>query len=434
MGALLVAQGPLFAQEVSEVRIRDPLSVAAQLYRSKRYQEAIVLVEALKRADGFENYQKASDAILLLARALSKIGKNARAIGLLRQLIETDKENAAAKIALAEIYISEGRESDADPLLRDSLLHQMPDSFRAQIEQYISARKTVKPYKSRFGFSIIPDSNVNAATGSEEVEIFGLPFSLTENAQASSGVGMQGNVRVDYRLKRLGKNAFLSTSVDGRYTAYSNNEDFNEGLLSGQLSSTHALSAKTVVRAGARGLYRNFGGSTFSYGYGFEGMAQHSFNESQQLRVSLTGLRLENQFDRNRDSFYFAARTLLRQKISDSMGVEGYVAIERELSRGTSLTNSIFRIGLGLQKRFENGIGIYLNPEGYLRPFDEQLAVFPEPRKDHHLSITMAASNDNWKIGRFAPSIRVIYENNFSNLMLFRYERFRLFLEFNNSF
>ena len=60
----------------------------------------------------------------------------------------------------------------------------------SNINRFLAAISSRKRLSTSVALAVATDTNVNAATNEESVEIFGLPFQLNEDARASSGVGL----------------------------------------------------------------------------------------------------------------------------------------------------------------------------------------------------------------------------------------------------
>lgn len=81
-----------------------------------------------------------------------------------------------------------------------------------------------------FRIGLAPDSNINRATQNAQIDLFGLPFQLDEDALATSGIGLTGSVSGLYR-KNLGKNARLNIRANGSGDFYTRSE-FNDFTVS----------------------------------------------------------------------------------------------------------------------------------------------------------------------------------------------------------
>ncbi len=64
-----------------------------------------------------------------------------------------------------------------------------PPAMVANIRRFLEAMRARRRWSGRFGATLAPDSNVNAASGSDIIYIGGLPFRRDADAGTRSGVG-----------------------------------------------------------------------------------------------------------------------------------------------------------------------------------------------------------------------------------------------------
>jgi len=75
---------------------------------------------------------------------------------------------------------------------RLALAGQLPEADRLLAHQYLSRIARERPWRVDASLSVAPDSNVNGATDARNVQIFGLPFTLSDEARRQAGVAVSG--------------------------------------------------------------------------------------------------------------------------------------------------------------------------------------------------------------------------------------------------
>ena len=114
--------------------------------------------------------------------------------------VNIQRMNAARLVASA--HFRAGRHTRAEWWLRRAL-NLAPDraSQTALRQDFAQVRKT-NPLALRLSFSTAPNNNVNNGSSSDTITIFGLPFVLSPDARALSGIEVSAGVDLKYRLSQ----------------------------------------------------------------------------------------------------------------------------------------------------------------------------------------------------------------------------------------
>ena len=147
------------------------------------------------------------------------------------------------RLDLALAYFRAEEDSSAAHHFRQALGDQdLPPVVRARALAFLDAIRRRKTWSVSASAALAPDSNINAATSSRQVNLFGFPAQLSEDARQTSGVGLNANISAGYEA-RISPDLRFRTSA-GLYTRTYGKSQFNDRTL--------------TLRAGPRFLFEKF--------------------------------------------------------------------------------------------------------------------------------------------------------------------------------
>ena len=112
------------------------------------------------------------------------------AIARFRSMLIRDPTLPRVRLDLALAYFRDGEDSSAAYHFRQVLGDEdLPPVVRARTLAFLDTIRRRKTWSVSAAVALAPDSNINAATSSREVNLFGLPAQLSEDARQTSGVG-----------------------------------------------------------------------------------------------------------------------------------------------------------------------------------------------------------------------------------------------------
>ena len=141
------------------------------------------------------------------------------AIARFRAMLIRDPTLPRVRLDLALAYFRAEEDSSAAYHFRQVLGDEdLPPVVRARTLAFLDAIRRRKTWSVSAAVSLAPDSNINAATSSREVNLFGLPAQLSEDARQTSGVGLNANISAGYEARispdlRFRTGASLSTRI-----------------------------------------------------------------------------------------------------------------------------------------------------------------------------------------------------------------------------
>lgn len=406
----------MLAKEISLALLqRDPNDVRALIILSRAERD-------------FGNYEQAKD-----------YGKRAWAHA------ETDVLKFAAALATAQALSSDGARTSSQFWLRraaDVAPDQRLKSIAIRDFRYVRDRN---PWTTQFEFGITPSSNVNNGSKSETMEIDGLPYVLSGDARALSGVEYKLGVETEYSRKiseytwlyvgasAKGKEYSLSSkaveqapNIDESELSYAEAEltfgttffpHPNGGPIDASMSFGRVWSGGQELSDYARANLQHFkrvGPHRFTFGLSVED--QRRKDAEINSSVSWTGQAVWSKRLENGDTAQLNLAYRDTQSDGPAIAHEAGIAGIRY-----SFGKPIAGARIGLSYTFES------------RAYDQPL-YSTTPREDKKNIFEVSAFLYNLELYGFAPEIGVSLIQNRSNVPLYETEEYGVSINFKSVF
>ena len=193
---------PVAAQDQPAISTAEARRIGFALIAGGRPDAAVQVAQALLRHDPND-----AAALLILARALRALGQTEASLAAARQAngaAATDPERFGAAMELAAGNMALDRPLVAQVWLRRAAqVAPSPDLRQAAINDFRRVGAST-PWRVTLQFSVAPSSNVNNGSSQDTIEILGLPFTLSGDAKALSGLEYGASAAVRYRFAGLG--------------------------------------------------------------------------------------------------------------------------------------------------------------------------------------------------------------------------------------
>ena len=365
--------------------------------------------------------------------AALQVGRLEEGVFALERVVTAEPGFDRARLELARGYFLLGDDRRARNEFEAVLAHDPPPAVAAQIERYLLAMdRRADRYETRVsGYVELSgghDSNVNAATSDDSVEILGgIPVALDESSQAldDSFLEFEARGNLSHPL-RPGLNLIAGAGLWDRSLA--EESDFETGAVDGQLGlMLRGPESSLMVSGQAQRFY--LGGEVYRDLVGASGSYRRTLSDS--LSIDVSGQLSELQFDDNPaldstlwqfDAGFSRAFPSRRRPVLSGGVFLG--AEDPEQDTASTRANTERDIA-----GFRSGLWLALAPRWVLRADFEyrrseyagENALFLETRVDDYYSIRLTADwrpDAHWRIG---PELS--YAENDSNIDLFAYDR-----------
>ncbi|SHE43732.1 Protein of unknown function [Litoreibacter ascidiaceicola] len=347
----------------------------------------------------------------------------------------TSEDRFTAAMLTAQAISSSGNKIGAQLWLRRAAEVAPNDKLKSTAVRDLRHVRGTSPLALSLDVSVAPSSNINNGSKSDSIEIFGLPFTLSGDAQALSGVEYSLGAALSYKLPQSGAwNLTAGAVVDAKHYTLSSSAKATAPNVSGsdyafhQLQFSLSASRPDADRRGATSLYVKtgqnwYGGSVLTRFAGVGVGRQIRSGDRSSLSFNLGAERQWRQDAalRSADVVNFSTTWAHGLKNGSSLWVTGYASDTS--SKSTAIAQETF----GARIRYAHGKPIFASTNlelslGYeQKSFDR--AQFPFARReDDTVSASATMIFNNLDYMGFAPTAEVSAKRTTSTLGQFDVE------------
>jgi hypothetical protein len=349
-----------------------------------------------------------------------------------REILETRPELTRVRLELARVLFLLEDDSAAAYHFRLALAEAPSDEVGENIERYLAAIEQRRTTQFEFSLGLAPDSNVNAGTTSDTVNLFGfLPSDLSEDAQQTSGLGFRTSLSAAW-LPRLSERwrlelrgaAYLSDYGGARYD---------------DLAGVAEIGVRRLSERGYWGLaatydQRWFGGEDFYDATGLRLSGARRLSPRLVGFGSLSAADYDYTTEDSRDGLVTTAMAGASYTLSSASIASSRFSVSREEAEAESRANTSYALQLGYSREFGNALTLGATPFLAYRPFDGFDVLLGSTRSDTRYGASFDALNREWSWRGFSPGAAYIYTRNESNQVIYDYERHQLELKLTRVF
>ena len=387
------------------------------LVRNHEYQKALDLLES--RLD----ITNQANGLKLRVQLLIELGRLSEALLLLETYVADNPNDAVTRFQIGEIQFKRQNDKAAANAYRLALAGVLAPHQIEIANARLGAIKGRRPVHYNLNAAIVPDSNINSATKNFEVEIFGLPFTLDENARRKAGVAWELNAGIE-RTAKIDAYSLSRTSL------YANVLDAEGGAF-----DTVSLGATTSIEAqmnhkltlSVRGTYNSvwFAGSYLENALG-AGLEADYYANNIRWTSSLS-TRLINGTSANRragtgNNFELTRTKYLGPSALWQISIAHAARDQKDLSQ--SYSQDLIAIGRLFPTPLRTNT--FVQATALERNYLSGTYAFGDARRDKEINVSMRITKPNWTFMQAHPFIVVEYSNNHSNQSLNAYERKRM--------
>ena len=338
----------------------------------------------------------------------------------LRQILDERPDAARVRLELARIDAQLGNLGAAERELRAvQAAGDLPPEVAQAVRFYANALSASRPLGGSLEVALAPDSNLNRATRSDTLGTVLGDFVLSEDARAQSGLGLalrgQGYVRVP-----VAPGALMLGRVSASGDIYRRSA-FNDLALAVQGGPEFRLGADRLTLS-AGPVWRWYGMEPYSLSLGASARWQHPLGGKAQLRVDMDASRVDNRRNALQDGAAYALAAGLDQAFSARFGG----GVQASVSRTTAADPGYADVTAGATAYLfrEMGRSTAVLSLGYARlEADRRLSLYPARRADDRFTAVGTLTLRRFRIGTFAPYLRLRLERNASTVAIYDFRR-----------
>ncbi len=294
-------------------------------------------------------------------------------------------------------------------------------AVRRNIENFLDQISRRQSFWVRVSLGLAPDSNANASTTDDVVQLFGfLPAEISPDAQRKSGLGARASVSANW-FPHLSENWRGDINVTGHGVDYSGAEfdDF-------QIQS-HA-GVRKIEKCGYFGLVgtyarRWYGNESFYAAYGGRAEAYCRLAPKLALGGYISGALLDYDINEGREGPVLSASVNVDRALSSTQLASARVTVTREFAQFESLRSTDYALRLSYIREFGEGLTIETAPSIAFRPFDARDPLFDKTRNDQRYGASISVIKRDWSYKGWAPVLTYGYTRNHSNINIYDYSR-----------
>ncbi len=365
-----------------------------------------------------------SATVRLRAELLVRLGRPQEALNLLEAHLARDHHDAIARFQVGEIHFLAERDSSAVLSYRLALAGQLDGARRELTEVRLGALDARRRTRFSFSFSVAPDSNLNGATSASTIDLYGLPFILSDDARRRSGVAASFGLGVERRQPVTDRYALVAGGSLALLDAPARTFDQTQV---GVFFGTEARLADHS-RIGLTATFRDvdFGGDDLETSFGGQLSGLVYSNPRTRWDGSIGVERIESQASADFDGLAHRVRIARTRFLGPNALWRASAAFDTSQLRGpeNSFSQTQFAAGRLFPLPFA-GLA-YVEPYGRLRIFDVPSTIFGVRRRDQEVGVSVRVSRRDWSFRNAFPYIQAVAAYSDSNVVLGRYSRQRI--------
>jgi tetratricopeptide (TPR) repeat protein len=394
---------------------RDELQKAEILIANGSIQEARERLLALEKAMPGE-----SQVQFLLG--LISLGQKdyADAIVRFRRIVASEPNAVRVRLELGRAYFQKGDLRNAERQFQFARSGNLPPAVIKNVDAYLANIRRNRTFETGLSIAIAPDTNINRGPSTSNVLLYGLPFQLSPDAKASSGVGLAVGGRMTW-TPRLSNEWRWDVGVAADARRYGE-QAFNDTAIAA-FTGPHLILDRIEARLNARASKRWYSGTAYADGVGgnFDITYYLSGRTGVFANVGITRLDYP-QIPSQSGVVSEYALGAFHALTSSSIGRASFT-VGRQGARAPALANKILGGDANYLREFGGGFTANLLSRYRDIRYDARLPAFQSARKDRQLVTQITLLNRRIVIEGFTPTLAYTHTLNDSNLPLFRYRR-----------
>ena len=387
------------------------MQAARMLIRAGRLEHARVFLEQARPSNGEESIER----LFLLGRIEMQLGMPERAAERFEAILIRRPELTRVRLELAQAYYLAGRDDKAKHHFTSSLADDLPSSVEAAVESFLRGIDARKRWSMSLSASMLPETR---RPDREEILIGGVPFRLSEDARASSGVGALLSTGASF-------SPTVSDNVRGVLAASAaaklyERSDWNDVSASGDIGLTRLIE-RGSVSGGLRLGRRWVGGDGYQRSLGPWVRTRSRLTNSTHLGLALSAGYRKHDERPDRDGWRIALTPRLAYVLDSRTSIRlkpTFEIVDAKTDRHGSRS-----IGLGatVTRTFDGGLSVSLSPGILVRRYAAVDPLFGSRQLDRTYQLAVRVLHRSLRYAGFAPWIGYSFESNHSSIPIHDY-------------
>lgn len=387
------------------------MQIGRLLILAGRLEHARIFLERARPADEEESIER----LFLLGRIEMRLGSPGPAVEHFEAILARRPDLTRVRLELARAYFLTGDDDKARHHFNASLADELPSSVEAAVESFLRGIDARKRWSVSLSASLLPETS---RSDREEVLIGGVPFRLSEDARASSGVGALFSTGASFSpTVSDDMRGVLAASAAAKLYERS---DWNDVSTSGDIGLTR-LTDRGSMSGGLRLGRRWVGGDGYQRSLGPWAQTRLRLSGSTHLGLALSAGYRKHDERPDRDGWRIALAPRLAHLLDSRTSIR--VEPTFEIVEANTDHHGSRSIGLGatIARTFDGGLSVSLSPGIQVRRHASTDPLFGARQLDRNYQLGVKVLHRSLRYGGFAPWIGYTFESNRSNIPIREY-------------
>ena len=361
-----------------------------------------------------------NEARFRLARLIApQTGRKAEAAILCRHILDEQPNAAPVRLELARLDAELGHMAAAGRELRAARALDLPPDVSRAVRFYQQALDAIRPIGGSVEIALAPDTNINRATSGSSLNTAIGDFTLSRDAQASSGIGVVARAQAFARVP-LDPQLTMVVRLSGSANIYRDPE-FDDIVVAPQIGPEWSKGPDRINLSLGPG-WRWYGADPYTFSIGESLDWQHRLGKRAQIRAGLSHAFVRNERDNLETGAAWGATGGLDRAFTARSGGGFSLNANRQGARdpGYAITGG----GFSPYLYREVGHATLTATLTYSHlAADQRLSLFTDRRIDNAYGVSLAATLRQIRIGSLAPLVRLRLDRNRSTVQIYDYKR-----------
>ncbi|MEX2389194.1 MAG: surface lipoprotein assembly modifier [Phycisphaeraceae bacterium] len=418
--------------------LRVAIGIARAAMQEQDFERSRQILERVLHADAFGELAEPDRiaAWFALGQTANAQGEHREAVRHYRRILADHPGLVRVRLELARSLFLLHDDEVADHHFRLALAGDLPEPVQATIQRYRREIRQRRRWSLNVRVAGVGNTNINVAPTIEQIELFGLPFELDDDARPRSGFGVLTQIAGEYRLP-LQDHVQLRLGGHVQHTHYGDRR-FNDTLLAGHVGPRWVTRTDTFgdieISLLAQGYRRWIGHKRHDYAAG--PALELAIEPTRRVRLTTRLDHLITRYDNRPDMDGGITSVSLRPIVvlSPTSYATLNLGAAREHTDHERLRNWQYRVGLGYHHDLPHGFTIGLRPEYRYVTYDHDWPAFGARRHDHVLHLRADVLNRRLDVFGFTPTVGYRYQRRRSTIDLYEFDQHRFELGFTKQF
>jgi len=409
----------------------DPLAVAEVMIGQARFADARNILEVLA-AHKSGDQTRDNEVQFLLALLDMQDQDYDSAISRFHRILVNEPKRVRVRLELGRAYFLKKDYADAQRQFLFARAGHLPPTVQANVDRYLGAIRSLQTFSYNLSFAMATDTNVNAGPATDSVSLYGLPFQLSPNAKANSGVGLALDTSAEWS-PRLSKGLKWRIGSQLHRSQYRQTEfdDITLGVYSGPHLTTKRWDFNLLGSVAQRWYGDRTYSNSFSGSFDATYYVTSRFGVGGNVGISHISYRQISLQDGPGHSYavnaFYTPTPASIIRASASFGTQDAAT--------AAYADHFQQFGLSYTREFRGGITLSLAPSytriAYEAPLDASNGV---TRLDHQFTGQLSLLDRKIDWSGFTPRIVYTYTRNDSSIPLYTFRRNRVEMGFTRAF